>query len=348
MKSPDFAPLVSVVMPAYNAASTVGRAVASIRAQTLLNWELLAVDDGSTDDTRAILDHLAIHDPRIRVLARPHEGVVAASNAGIAVARAEYVARMDADDESHPERLAGQLDFFHAAANRAVGVVSSLVEFGGNRLASAGYALHVDWINGLVTEEQMALNRFVELPFAHSSVMFRRALVEKFGAYRAGDFPEDYEWWLRWMDAGVRTAKVARVLLRWNDPAGRLSRTDARYDPEAFFRVKAAYIARWLSAESGSASREILVWGAGRPTRKRAAHLQPHGVRIAGYIDVDAKKVGRGVGGTGLPVIAPDALPPPGRVFVLGYVSTRGAREWNRRELHARGYVEGRDFLMCA
>ena len=71
-------------------------------------------------------------------------------------------------------------------------------------------------------------------------------------------------------------------------------------------------------------------------------------MRIAGYIDVDVKKTGRGLGGTGVPVIGEGALPAPGTVFVLSYVTTRGAREYNRASLRAHGYVEGQDFLMCA
>jgi len=74
----------------------------------------------------------------------------------------------------------------------------------------------------------------------------------------------------------------------------------------------------------------IYVWGAGRHTRQRAAHLETHGVRLAGYVDVDPKKTGRGIGGTGRPVLAPVDLPPPGPIFVLVYVSTRGAPAYNR------------------
>ena len=92
----------------------------------------------------------------------------------------------------------------------------------------------------------------------------------------------------------------------------------------------------------------MLIWGAGRPTRKRAATLEEHGLRISGYIDVDAKKLTRAIGGTGVPVIAPTELPAGGEVFVLGYVSTRGARELVRTELRGRGFSEGADFLMCA
>lgn len=339
-------PRVSVVLPVRDAAPTVAAAIGSIRAQTLAEWELIVVDDGSGDGTAAVLSDLARADSRIRVITQGPQGVATAFNAGIAAARGEFVARMDADDAAHPERLAEQTAFLGAPANLDIGVVSSLVAFGGDRTKGEGYALHVDWLNTLVTPEQIALNRFVESPLANPSVMFRRELVARHGGCREGDFPEDYEMWLRWLDAGVRMAKVPRVLLTWNDAPTRLTRTDARYGPEAFFRMKAAWIAREL--ERVGPGRPVWIWGAGRHTRKRAAHLEAWGVRIVGYIDVDVKKTGRGIGGTGLPVIAPEALPAAGEIFVLSYVTSRGAREYNRAQLNARGYREGRDFLMCA
>ena len=151
-------------MPVRNGAATVARAVASIRAQTFSNWELIAVDDGSTNGTREILRELASGEPRMKVIEREHAGVAAAANAGATAARGEFLARMDADDVSHPERLAEQVAFLDAAANRDIGVVGCLVEFGGDRAAGAGYALHVDWVNSLITSEEIALSRFVESP----------------------------------------------------------------------------------------------------------------------------------------------------------------------------------------
>lgn len=346
VSSGDSPPVISVLLPVHNGAASVAAAIASVRAQTFPDWELIVIDDGSTDETHDIVAATAREERRLKLVRQARGGIVAVLNAGLAAARGEFVARMDADDVSHPERLAEQEAFLRAPENRDVGLVSCLVEFGGDRAANEGYALHVDWINSLRTPEQIALNRFVEAPFAHPSVMFRRACVERCGAYRSGDFPEDYELWLRWLDAGVRMAKVPRTLLRWNDSVGRLSRVDARYDPEAFFRVKAEWIAREVRRIVGS--RRVLVWGAGRPTRKRAAHLEAEGLRIAGYVDVDPKKTTGALGGTGLPVISPAELPRPDDAFVLGYVSSRGAREFIRTALGTRGYAEGRDFLMCA
>lgn len=352
------APRVSVLLPAFNALATLPRAVASIRAQTFTDWELLAVDDGSTDGTAEWLRAQATREPRLKVISQPHAGIVAALNRGLAEARGQLIARMDADDESLPERLAEQVALLDAQP--AVGVAGSLVKFVGDHAASQGYALHVDWLNSVVTPEQIALNRFVESPFAHPSVMFRRELATQHGGYREGDFPEDYELWLRWFEAGVHMAKAPRVLLRWHDPPARLSRTDPRYEVESFYRLKAEYLARWLKqhvpaassrrsarlvAEDGDRkSPALLVWGAGRVTRKRVKLLEAHGITVSAYVDIDPNKLGRSRAGHH--VLAPDQIPPG--AFVLGYVAKRGAREDCRARLTQRSFVEGRDFLFAA
>jgi glycosyltransferase involved in cell wall biosynthesis len=335
---------VSILLPAYNAAATVHRAIESLRAQTYADWELIAVDDGSTDGTREVLLAVAVDEPRLRVLTRPHGGIVSALNAGLAVAAGEFVARMDADDESMPRRLEAQVEWLDLHPD--TGLVGCLVEYGGNRATNAGYALHVDWINTVRTAEEIGRSRFVESPFAHPSVMFRRTLSERHGAYRDGEFPEDYELWLRWLDAGVRMEKVPTPLFRWNDPPARLSRTDPRYSPDAFFRMKAAWIAQAVRVAAGE--RAIWIWGAGRPTRKRAAELERHGLQLAGYIDIDPKKATPALGGRGRPVVHVSALPSPATAFVLGYVSSRGARDLIRSALSTAGFAEGPDFLMCA
>ena len=340
---PVRAPEVSVLMPLFNAAATACRAIESICRQSLREWELIAVNDGSTDQTQATLRRIGATELRLRVLTIPHGGIVAALNAGLAVARAPFVARMDADDEAHPDRLAAQAGFLRQRTE--LGIAGCLVEFGGDRQRQAGYARHVDWINSLLSPNDIALNRFVESPFAHPSVMFRRALVRLHGGYRDGEFPEDYELWLRWMEAGVVAAKVPRVLLTWNDPPNRLSRIDPRYDPEAFYRCKASFLARWLQRHVDP-QRRILVWGAGRPTRRRAEFLTGHGVKISGYIDIDPRKIGRKFAGR--PVLGPQAVPAANGCFVLGYVAKLQARELVRAHLTERDFVEGRDFLMAA
>lgn len=338
------APRVAVALPAYNAAATLPAAIRSVQQQTEQDWELLVVDDGSADDTWQVLTDFARQDDRIKTLRHAaNRGIVAALETALAAASAPLVARLDADDTCLPERLSRQIGFLHA--HPEVGLVGCRVAFGGDREAHAGYAKHVDWTNGLLSPADIRLNRFVESPFAHPSVMFRRELVAQFGGYRDGPFPEDYELWLRWLDAGVAMAKIPETLVVWNDPPDRLSRTDPRYSFRAFYETKAEYLARWL-ARHNPRHPDIVIWGAGRETRKRAEFLVGHGVRITHYVDIDPRKIGQVIHSR--PVLAEDQLPGPDLAFVVSYVSSWGARDDIRQRLCARGYREGDHFVMGA
>lgn len=334
---------VSVVMPVRNAAATAARAVRSVLEQTHDDLELIVVDDGSTDETVRAVHAAAAGDRRLHLLERGPGGIVAALNAGLAAARGRLVARMDADDEMRPRRLEAQVELLRERPD--IGVASTLVEFGGDRARAQGYALHVDWVNTLIEPEEIALQRFVESPVAHPSVTFRRELVERHGGYVDSDEPEDYELWLRLLDAGVRFAKVPEVLFRWNDSPARLSRTSPRCTPDAFYRCKCRYLARWLRGHV-EADRGIWLWGAGRTTRRRFDGLAAAGVRLAGFVDIDPRKIGQTVGG--LVVRSPDDLPARCDAFVIGGVGARGARALIRERLEGSGFAEGEDFLLAA
>lgn len=337
------APPCSVLMPVHNAAATVVTAIESIRQQSLPHWELLAVNDHSTDQTPALLQNLARQDGRIRVLQSPARGIVAALNHGLEHARGAVIARMDADDVAHPNRLATQLAYLDQ--HPSIAFLGSRVHYGGDAKANAGYAHYVDWLNRLVQPADIEQNRFVESPLAHPSVTFRREAIDCGGPYRDGDFPEDYELWLRWMDAGLRPGKCPETLLTWNDPPGRLSRTDPRYRTEAFYQTKARYLAQWLQ-NNVAPEREIWVWGAGRRTRSRLKALVEHGITFHAFLDIDPRKIGQQINGR--PVYAPDQLPPPGRVFVLPLVAARGARDLIAQDLAQRHYRCAHDFILAA
>jgi len=342
MSASPAGPAISVLMPVHNAATTLPGAVQSILDQTEADWELLAVDDGSTDGSEEILRDCARRDARVRVLAGPHRGVVHALNRGLAAARGRLIARMDADDLCAPERLARQRSYLDA--HPTVGLAACQVRFGGDEDRAAGYARHVAWTNSLCAHEAISLARFVESPLAHPSVMFRREVPMQHGAYRQGDFPEDYELWLRWLEAGVRMEKLADTLLVWRDSPGRLSRRDPRYAAEAFHRVKAGYLARWLTLHNARHPRVVL-WGAGRVTRRRARLLQAEGIAIDAYVDIDPRKIGRAI--EGKPVLGPSALRTPGGCFVVAAVSSAGAREQIESALVAAGHRAGRDYILA-
>ena len=330
-------PTVSIVLPFRNAAATLSDALASIAGQTLTDWELLAIDDGSTDDSPNLVASAGASDSRIRLLSPGQIGLVAALNRGLEASRGEFIARMDADDWMRPRRLELQLQLL--GSHPELGLASCLVTLFPDDALFAGYREYARWLNGCVTAEEIADAIYVESPLAHPSVMIRRALLIESGGYRDGDFPEDYELWLRLDAAGVRMAKVPQVLLDWREHPRRASRVDPRYARSAFDRIRIDY----LSRDRRLARPDIVFWGAGRKTRLRSRLLIQRGIRPLAYIDIDPRKIGKSI--DGIEVHPRDWLQRSDRPFVLAWVTNHGAREEIAAFLTAAGYRSGRDWL---
>jgi glycosyltransferase involved in cell wall biosynthesis len=331
-------------MPCYNAAETLDEAIASIRGQSLENLELVSVDDGSTDDTLARLQKWAGRDARVRVLAREHEGIIVALNAGLAACRAPLIARMDADDRSHPERLQRQWEFLRG--HEEIAAVGCLVEGYPPGAVREGFRIYLDWLNSLTTPEAIGREVFVESPMAHPSVMMRKEWLEEVGGYEERGWPEDYDLWLRLFLAGALLAKVPERLLWWREHPRRLTRTDSRYSVENFLRAKAWYLARGPLLGRDA----VILWGAGMMGRRLAKHLAREGVPLAAFVDIDPKKIGRSR--RGFPILAPSELlawwQQNARPALLAAVGSRGARELIRKRLLEMGLQEGRDWWAVA
>lgn len=322
-----------------NAIDTLNECIDSIRAQTLSTYEVIAVDDGSTDGSRQRLKQEAARDQRWRVVDSPSRGIVAALNAGLAHCQTQLVARMDADDVMLPTRLALQHQLLQEQPDLTVlGCCVELIE---TAVTGAGFRQYVRWQNSCITPLQIDLARYIESPLVHPSVMFRREIIEQYGGYRDGPFAEDYELWLRLLAGGEKMSKCPTTLLRWRDGMHRLSRSDPRCSDEAFGRLRAEYLAR--DPRLLEARTRLVIWGAGRKTRHRAGHLLAHGFAPKAWIDIDPRKIGNIVNGAR--VHPPETLQRLEKPFVLSYVRNHGAREDIGRALHRYGLVEGVDWL---
>jgi len=330
-------PRVSILLPVFNGARFLRDCLRSIERQTIEEYELVVVDDGSTDGTAEILEAWGKGDDRLRVLSRPHRGLVAALNEGLEHCRAPLIARMDADDIAHPRRLELQLDLFEERPD--LDVVSCRVRHFPARRVAEGFRLYDRWLNSLLDHEAMARERFVESPVAHPSVVFRRSVIERAGGYRDRGWPEDYDLWLRLFKAGARFAKVERELLFWRERPDRLSRTDGRYASSAFLACTAHHFAR-----GPARGRAVVLWGAGPNGRKLYRLLRAEDVDIPAVIDIDPRKIGRRIGEA--PILPPDQLTAVlgPDVLVAAAVASRGARALIRERLEASGLTEGRDF----
>jgi GT2 family glycosyltransferase len=321
---------ISVVLPFRNAGATIDDALSGLLADGDPAREVLAIDDGSSDSGPARVRAWAARDPRVRLL-QGGNGLVAALNLGLERARGELIARMDADDIAHPERLARQRDYL--CAHPSIAVLGCRVRaFSDEGEVGEGLQRYVAWQNGLITPQDHAHARFIESPLCHPSIVVRRTALRELGGYRELDGPEDYELFLRCVARGYALAKLPLELLQWRHRSGRATFADARYALAKFRSAKAPYLAQAI------AGREIALWGAGPTGRRLARALAVHGVRTAMFIDIDPHKLGRTR--QGVPVLTADALD-PARHVVVAAVGARGARELIKRELDARGFREG-------
>lgn len=328
-------PAISVLLPFHNAAAFIRQAIGSVLAQSCRDWELVLVNNASSDDSLTIAQSFT--DPRIRMVHEPVKGIAFALNTGLAHCRGRYIARMDADDVMLPGRLAMQSQFLDEEPS--FDLVSGLVEFSSDLDDARGYEAYVQQVNAWRTEDEIRQHRFVESPFAHPSVMFREELVEKFGAYDTSGFPEDYELWLRWLDKGVRMHKLAVPVLKWNDHLSRLSRVHPHYSPEAFDRVRYHYLAKWLKPRVSSLP-PLYAWGGGKLARKKMKLLESEGIAVKGLVDVTNIS-------TQLPFIHYKNIPAPGEIFIVSLVSNRGRYADIRDFLIDRGYKAEQDFILA-
>jgi glycosyltransferase involved in cell wall biosynthesis len=233
-------PRVAVVMPVYNAEKHLRQAMDSILAQDYQGFEVIAVNDASTDGSRRILDEYSARDRRVRIFdLEENSGVTKALNLGLLASRSEYVARMDADDFSEPSRLGKQVAFLDK--NRGVGVL-------GTKFLSMDESLSkTTWVNNVETSPSdvaSALRRYCCI--GHPTVMMRRRVVEVVGGYSEApehEAVEDYELWTR-ASRKFKLANLPDFLLKYRQHAGQVSRTLSERQKKNFEAVRKAYAER--------------------------------------------------------------------------------------------------------
>jgi hypothetical protein len=203
-------PRVTVVMPAYNAAATIGAAVSTVLDQTYEDHELVVVDDGSNDATAEIA---SVHGNRVSIVRQENAGVAAARNRGIEAAHGELIAFCDADDLWFPEHLAALVSAYDAEAGRRIATANSYWLFPGGIDASK---LRYRGRFPAPSEQRRAI---LEQNFVNTMSLFPRGLVEEIGPFDAGRRrAEDWDFWLRAIYAGYTVVLQRRplALYRWS------------------------------------------------------------------------------------------------------------------------------------
>jgi len=306
---------VSWILPVRDGRRWLREAALSALDDSRDDDELIVIDDGSSDDPGAALPD----DPRVRLIHQPPSGIVAALERGRAAARGPYLARLDADDRSLPGRLAAQ-----RAALRddpTLGVVGGQARIRrDDGPVPEGMRRYVAWLNDLRDPHAVLL---VESPLFHPAVMVRAAALAQVGGYRDGDFPEDYDLWLRLAGARWRLRNLERRVVVLRDRSDRLTRADPRYRRAAFRQLKM----EWLVAHHLQPGMRVVVWGGGREGRPWIRWLRARGMIVPAVVDLRP-----GVR-QGVPVITSEALPGVACDRLIAAVGARGARALIRARL---------------
>ena len=330
-------PEVSVVLPVFNGARTIARAVRSILDQTLREIELIVLDDGSVDETVAITRESL--DPRVRLIQCAHRGVAAAANDATELATAPVIARMDADDFAHPRRLEKQLQLLHKQKLDVVGCKVRILDEAGN--AACSMLRYERWINEeTINGEQISALRFVEFPLVNPTILARRSFFEM--GFRDNDLPEDYDLMLRATAQGMRFGKVNEVLLDWTDHSDRLTRTDSRYSPEAFTRCRQSHL---LAGPLRDVSR-VDLWGVGQTGKPWLRWMQTQNISIRRAYELNKRKVNERI--HGVQVSHPTEMPAADGTPLVIAVGAENARELILPQILSRGYASGVDAWFVA
>ncbi|HHI80270.1 MAG TPA: glycosyltransferase [Planctomycetes bacterium] len=332
-------PSLTFLLPFRNAGEHLEEALLSLQAQTLGDWACVLVDDGSEDGGYEIAQRFRKKDGRFRLLRTGGLGIARALQKGLEGIDSPLVARMDADDRAAPERLRLQLEVFREGGDRLAVVDGACRFFRDGGEVPEGMRLYQDWVNGICEEEDFDAAFLLECPVVHPAATIRRSALLAVGGYRDGDFPEDFDLWLRLREKGFAFRKVPSCCVEMRDGLDRATRTDPRYRRGAFVRLAQDYVLRNFALE-----RPFALWGAGRGGKPWLRQLMEAGKPPAFLVDVDPKKLGRKV--HGIPVCPPEALREKAPAFCLVAVGAREAGPLIREEIARLRpmWREGRDW----
>ena len=276
-------PTISILMPVYNAAPFLSACLDSICQQSYTDWELLAVDDYSTDGSRSILEAYAQKDIRIKVLQNEAKGIIPALRLAFSHSNGKYVTRMDADDRMPLHKLASMQAFL---IEKGYGtVVTGLVQYFSATGIRDGYRRYEKWLNTILMEGRAYEEIYRECVIPSPAWMIHREDLINCGAFDFNQYPEDYDLVFRFYEKKMEVAAVPEILHFWRDHAQRSSRTMEQYANTAYFALKIPYFLK-LDYDQ---KRPLVLWGAGKKGKAVAKMLIDRAIGFNWLCDNPAK-----------------------------------------------------------
>ncbi len=332
-------PLISIIMPVYNALPYLEECLNSILNQSYTNWELLAIDDQSSDNSLTILRQYAAKDKRIQVQSNLDKGIIGALRLGYSQSQGDYITRMDADDKMMPLRLETMLMALQKAGNGYLSV--GQVHYFSAAGIGEGYRNYQDWLNGLIATGSCFEEIYKECVIPSPCWMVNRADFEAAQAFYPATYPEDYDLCFRFREAGLQVLPCMQVLHQWRDYGTRTSRNDSNYADNRFLELKVDYFLK-LDYDD---NRPLVIWGAGKKGKKVAQLLQSHSIPFS-WVCNNSKKIGKHI--YGVEMQATTALPQGKTPQILLLVAQKQEQTFIKKQVTAQGLdFDSSVFLFC-
>jgi glycosyltransferase involved in cell wall biosynthesis len=275
-------------MPVKNAGPYLKSCLDSILAQTNTEWELVAVNDSSTDDSEAILIEYAEKHGNIRVVRSDGVGIVPALQKAYELSNGDFIHRMDADDLMPVNKL----ELMAGSITEGSVVTGKVSYFCDEREVGEGFLKYTDWLNGLMEEGDFWRDVYRECPVPSSAWMMHRADFERIGGFTSGLMPEDYDLAFRILKHKLRVIRLNQVVHHWRDSETRVSRNEKQYFPVAYLPLKVHY---FLELHRDS-NKTLVLWGAGTKGKLVAKELLERNV-VFTWITNNEKKIGKDIYG---------------------------------------------------
>ncbi len=264
--------------------------IESIKIQSEPKWELIAVDDSSTDDCFHILKNMSSEDSRIKVIKNPGVGIIHALRHALNNSIGDYITRMDADDIMYPDKLKALLECISSSDQNALAI--GRVEYFSEGQLGKGYLAYAKWLNDLCDSRTHQKEQFKECVIPSPSWMCHRDFLLSCGAFDESRYPEDYDLCFRFLRQNPKIKSTETVVHKWRDHSTRASRNLDEYKDNRFLEIKIHYFLK----DHYIPEKPLFIWGAGTSGKQIAKALIEEDVKFK-WLTNNPKKIGHNVYG---------------------------------------------------
>lgn len=328
---------ISVIMPVFNEEKYLRTCLDSILAQTCNEWELLAVDDASTDGSLDLLLEYSNKDPRVHVLKNNEKGIIPALRVAVNAAKGTFITRMDADDYMAPSKLQALRE---PLLEKGPGYLSTaMVEYFSDEFdLGPGYRRYAAWLNEVIRQEKNWEEIYRECTIPSPCWMCWRQDFLSAGAHNPNINPEDYDLAFRFYKSGLKVTSVPNTLHFWRDHARRSSRNLESHANQGYFRLK---VPGFLEIDY-DANRPLILWGAGKKGKEIAKMLLEKSLSFHWCCETPAKW-GHNIYGTTME--STDIIDRLANPQIILAVSAPNEQPVIHHRLLNSGHIPGKDFF---